>query len=179
MGTRLARWAPLLAGGILVLLLDQWSKAQVIATLPLGGSWEPIPAVASIFKITHSQNSGAAFSIFTGANLPLLLLSITMAIGIVIFYPRSTNTGQRLALGLLLGGVLGNSLDRIHYGIVIDYIHWQIPGVISNVSNLADHAIVVSVIILFLAQSKPVRYASSYETSPANPEPTPASDKVD
>lgn len=169
------RWLPLIGGAAAVLALDQITKALVSDRLPLGASWAPIPAVASIFKITHSQNSGAAFSIFTGANLPLMLLSLVMAVGIVVFYPRLTTQEQRIALGLLLGGVLGNLADRVRYGIVIDFIHWQIPGVVSNVSNLADHAIVLSVLLIFLAQRTPVRYPSPHEPSnaPNAPEAAP------
>jgi signal peptidase II len=48
------------------------------------------------------------------------------------------------------GGAIGNALDRLEYGAVIDFIHYTIPGVISNVSNLADHAIVFGVLLLVL-----------------------------
>jgi signal peptidase II len=53
-------------------------------------------------------------------------------------------------MGLICGGALGNVLDRLQHGFVVDFIHYQIPGVISNVSNLADHAIVLGVILIYV-----------------------------
>lgn len=150
------RWLTLIGIALIVFALDQITKTLVVERLALGESWAPIPAVADFFQITHSANSGAAFSLFSGANTPLLLLSLIMIVGIVYVF-RQTPSERRLqivAMGILLGGVLGNVLDRIRFGTVIDFIHWQIPHVISNVSNLADHAIVLSVILLFISQSR-------------------------
>ncbi len=149
------RWWPLLlAPALIVAALDQLAKALVVSQLFIGQSWTPIPALANFFAITRSANSGAAFSIFQGGNAPLLVLSIAMAVGIVVFAWRmpASHAGQRFVLGILLGGVLGNALDRLRLGTVVDFIHWQIPGVISNVSNLADHAIVFSVVALLILQ---------------------------
>lgn len=170
----LRRWFPFIVLTLIVLTLDQLSKALVIASLPLGGSWTPIPALEAIFRITHSTNSGAAFSMFQGNNLPLLLLSVIMAVGIVVYFVRTTpaERPQRIALAILLGGVLGNLVDRLHYGTVIDFIHWTLPGVISNVSNLADHAIVLSILILFVAGRTQTKYHTAHE-DPASDAPNP------
>ncbi len=139
--------------------LDQGSKALVVNNLTLGQSWAPIPALADIFQITRSANSGAAFSIFQGANTPLLVLSLAMIVGILVIYRQipPEYTLQASALGVLLGGVMGNAMDRIRLGTVVDFIHWQLPHVVSNVSNLADHAIVLSVILLVIAQQRIAR----------------------
>jgi len=147
-------WAILLLCATLIAVIDQASKAAVADKLVIGQSWTPIPALASIFEITRSVNSGAAFGLFQGANLMLLLLSLVMGIGIVIYFRRLPTTlpVQIVLLGILLGGVIGNALDRLRLGTVVDFIHWQLPGVISNVSNLADHAIVLSVIGLLIYQ---------------------------
>jgi signal peptidase II len=157
--SRLRNRIAIAAVAALVLVLDQFSKAWVVQNLALGASWVPVPVLANIFKITHSANSGAAFSIFQGANFPLLALSLVMAVAILL-YLRQVPAHQsliRLTLAVLLGGVLGNALDRIRLGTVIDFIHWQIPNVVSNVYNLADHAIVLSVIVLFLIQFRTAR----------------------
>ncbi len=149
-------WGVLIGVALSVFALDQISKALVITQLALGESWAPIPALADFFQITRSANSGAAFSIFQGANTPLLLLALAMIVGIVYVY-RQTPPAHRLqgvAMGVLLGGVMGNALDRIRLGTVTDFIHWQIPQVVSNVSNLADHAIVLSVFLLLIAQQR-------------------------
>jgi signal peptidase II len=171
------RWALFLALAIGICTVDQITKALVTENLALGESWTPIPALAPIFKITHSANSGAAFSLFQGNNLPLLLLALGMLIGIIWFYAHTKPEErlQRLSLAILAGGVLGNLTDRIRFGTVVDFIHWQIPGVVSNVSNLADHAIVFAVFGLLLASRQTVRYASAHETSAASSDFTPPS----
>jgi signal peptidase II len=171
------RWGLFFGLALGIFLLDQGAKAWVMAALPLGDSWIPIPLLANFFRITHSTNSGAAFSLFQGGNGILLVISLTMSVGIVYFYPKAETRLAQIALGVLLGGVLGNAMDRLRFGIVIDFFHLQIPGVIANVSNFADHAIVLSVLLLVLAQRAPVRYAQGHETiagfaASSNPHPS-------
>ncbi len=149
-----ARWLVLLLLALAVAAIDQASKAAVANNLAIGQSWAPMPALSAIFEITRSANSGAAFGLFQGGNFALLLLSLAMMIGILVYF-RQLSTASVIhtaLLGVLLGGVIGNALDRLRLGTVVDFIHWQLPGVISNVSNLADHAIVFSVIGLLLLQ---------------------------
>jgi signal peptidase II len=171
------RWLTFIFIAGTILALDQITKTLVTENLEPGQSWAPIPAIASVFKITHSANSGAAFSLFQGGNLPLLLLALAMLIGIIFFFAQSKPEErlQQLALVILFGGVSGNVTDRLRFGAVVDFIHWQIPGVISNVSNLADHAIVFSIFLLLLASRQTVRYPSQNETPdsaarPAHPD---------
>lgn len=160
------RWIAFIVIAGTILALDQVTKTLVTENLAPGQSWTPIPAIAPVFKITHSANSGAAFSLFQGGNLPLLLLALAMLIGIIYFFAHSKPEErlQQFALVVLFGGVSGNVTDRLRFGAVVDFIHWQIPGVISNVSNLADHAIVLSIFLLLLASRQTVRYPSQNET---------------
>lgn len=160
--------------------MDQLTKTLVTENLPLGQSWAPIPTIASIFKITHSANSGAAFSLFQGGNIPLLLLALAMLVGIIWFFAQSKPEErlQQLSLAILAGGVLGNLMDRLRFGTVVDFIHWQIPGVISNVSNLADHAIVLAIFGLLLATRQTVRYPSDHEKSADSIDPAMRPDSV-
>ena len=147
-----ARWLVLLLLALAVAAIDQASKAAVANNLAIGQSWAPMPELSAIFEITRSANSGAAFGLFQGGNFALLLLSLAMLIGILVYF-RQLSTASMIhtaLLGVLLGGVIGNALDRLRLGTVVDFIHWQLPGVISNVSNMADHAIVFSVIGLLL-----------------------------
>lgn len=149
------RWGVLLGCAGIVLAIDQITKAWVTTNLALGETVTPIPALADYFAITRSANTGAAFSFLPQAGDLFLIIAIIMCIAILFFY-RKMPAGywlERVALGLLLGGVLGNALDRIRLHYVVDFVHLQLRGVISNVSNLADHAIVVSILILFIAQS--------------------------
>jgi len=152
----------------MVALVDQVGKALVVDQLAIGQSWAPVPAVSNVFEITRSVNTGAAFSILQGANIPLLVLSLGMLVGLIIFIRRvpAAQKGQIIALGVLFGGVTGNALDRIRVGTVIDFIHWQIPGVISNVSNPADHAIVFSVIALLILQLRAEAIQTRQDNTP-------------
>ena len=141
-----------LAWIVLIVLLDQISKHWIATTLTLGEDRQPIPALSDYFQLTYSYNTGAAFGIFQEAGDFFLVLAIVVVAGMLYYYPRlpENATITRWAIGLVCGGALGNATDRILHGEVIDFIHYQIPGVISNVSNLADHAIVLGVILMMI-----------------------------
>ena len=81
----------------------------------------------------------------------LFLLVALLIVAGLLWHFRETRPEARLApfaIGLVIGGAFGNMLDRLQYGHVVDFIHYQIPNVISNVSNLADHAIVLGVLLV-------------------------------
>ena len=83
----------------------------------------------------------------------VFLLVALLIIGGLLWYFRETPAEVRFvpfAIGLVIGGAVGNVLDRLQYGHVVDFIHYQIPNVISNVSNLADHAIVFGVLLVII-----------------------------
>jgi signal peptidase II len=168
----LQRWLILFgcAGG--VLFIDQAAKAWVVSNIPLGMSSFPIPALSDYFALTTSQNRGAAFSLLPQAADIFLIIAIVMLFVIPYFYRRlpDGHLAERIALGMLLGGVAGNALDRLRLGYVVDFVHLQFRPFISNVSNLADHAIVLSIAILFIV--------GMFEKRPV-PQPPPAADPVD
>lgn len=146
------RWLLLFLTIAAVLTVDQITKRIVVETMRLGESNQPIPAIADFFQITRSQNTGAAFGFLAQAGDIFLIIAVVVTVALVFYYRRLPDhaTLTRIGIGLVCGGALGNALDRIEYGAVVDFIHYQIPGVISNVSNLADHAIVIGVIIIFV-----------------------------
>jgi signal peptidase II len=148
------RWVALLVSAAAVFALDQIAKAWVTATLAPGETVAPIPAIADFVAITRSANRGAAFSLLPQAGDLFLIIALAMIVGIVLFYRKMPDGRwiERIALGLLLGGVASNALDRIRLGYVVDFVHLQLRPIISNVSNFADHAIVVGIAILFLTQ---------------------------
>ncbi len=148
------RWAVLFGSALIVFAIDQASKAWVTSHLALGETWAPVPAIADYFAVTRSANSGAAFSFLPQAGDLFLIIALAMIVGIVVLYPRMApgHWWERLALGLLLGGVSGNALDRIRLNYVVDFVLLQLRPFISNVSNLADHAIVIGIGILLIAQ---------------------------
>lgn len=166
------RWLELVGLVSAVLLADQLSKQMVVSTLRLGESRQPIPALSPFFQITRSHNTGSAFGFLPQAGDVFLVVAVVVVVALIVFYPRipANAWATRLATGLICGGALGNALDRLEYGYVVDFIHYQIPGVISNVSNLADHALVLGVLILFAASWRSERQPESpADGAPANP----------
>ena len=130
--------------------VDQTAKSWVLASLIPGESLHPLPALAPLFQLTLSSNRGAAFGILPMAGDVILFLALVI-VACMLWYMRGIAPDSRLVpfgIGLVIGGAIGNIIDRLHYGHVIDFIHYQIPDLISNVSNLADHAIVLGVSII-------------------------------
>lgn len=160
-------WLLMIVG--VVLAVDQISKRRVVELLAVGESVQPIPALSPLFQLTRSQNTGAAFGFLPQAGDIFLIVAVVVVIAMLYFYPRIPADARltQLATGLICGGALGNALDRLEYGHVVDFIHYQIPGVISNVSNLADHALVFGVIILFIDNWRQER-AQPPEDTPVN-----------
>jgi len=171
--TTLAQWGMLIGVSGLVIALDQTVKWLVTTRLELGHSWEPIPAIASFIKITYSYNTGAAFGMFANASDVFLLLAL-ITIGAFIFsYPKLPSHAwlSRVSIGLISGGAFSNALDRmIRSGHVVDYVHVQLTPTFSNISNLADHAITVGVILLLIDQWMAERRSAAVE-QPAAEEP--------
>jgi signal peptidase II len=136
-----------------VLAADQVTKTLVVTNMDLFESLQPVPALVPFFQITRSFNTGSAFGFM--ADMPfagnLFLVIAVVVSGVLLWtFPRIPEDQPlaRFATPLIIGGALGNAIDRVIYGHVIDFIHYQIPGIISNVSNLADHAIVVGVALM-------------------------------
>ncbi len=148
--TKLKHWVFLfvLVGSVLV--IDQASKHVIMAHLAMGETAQPIPAISAVFQFTRSYNTGAAFGFLSQSGGIFLVIALVVVVAMFYYYPRVEGDAwvQRAAMGLVCGGALGNALDRLQHGHVVDFIHYQIPGVISNVSNLADHAIVLGVLLL-------------------------------
>jgi signal peptidase II len=135
-----------------VLIVDQISKWYIRQFLPLYGS---IPIVDSFFHITHVRNSGGAFSLLADAHpalrLPFFVIATTVAVGVLIHFLRQLPPGERLltfALSGILGGAVGNFIDRVTAGYVTDFFdaHWRQyhwPAF-----NVADSFISIGVTIL-------------------------------
>ena len=135
-------------------LADQASKHWILANLDVYESAQPLPPLAPFFQLTRSSNTGAAFGIFPMAGDVFLVIALLIIAGLLWYFREAPADGRvaPIAIGLVIGGAAGNVLDRLQHGHVIDFIHYQIPNLISNVSNLADHAIVFGV-LLVIAES--------------------------
>ena len=134
------------AVALLTLVADQISKHLVLSNLNPGQSWNPVTSLTPWVSITHVTNTGAAFGLFPDRGSLFVVIAVTVVVAI-IFYYRHLPTGQwwiKVSLGLQLGGALGNLLDRLRMGYVIDFIDFKIWPVF----NLADSSIVVGVAIL-------------------------------
>ena len=126
----------------LALALDQLTKFVVRQTLEWHHSW---PAYG-LFRFTHVHNTGSAFGLFQGNNLPLLIVSLVGIAVLAYIYHTQERPGvlMRTSIALMLGGAMGNLVDRIWQGHVTDFIDigpWP-------VFNLADSSIVVGLAIM-------------------------------
>lgn len=142
---------PLVA--VLIVLVDQLSKHWVLTWLVEGESWEIAAWLTPIVQFTHVTNTGAAFGLFPGLSTVFLIVAIVVIVAIVI-YGHHVPSGlwlPRIALGMQLGGALGNLVDRLRLGSVVDFIDVQIwPFRTFPIFNVADSSIVIGVTILFL-----------------------------
>jgi signal peptidase II len=143
---------------IITIPLDQLSKAWVSATIPVGSTNDRIAVIDGFFYITHVRNPGASFGLL--ANWPaqgrLVLFSVVVLIAVVVvlsFY-RGLAPGDRFnaaALGLVMGGSIGNYCDRLIRGEVVDFLHFRLwDGYSWPDFNVADSFIVVGVLALML-----------------------------
>ncbi|MCB0100708.1 MAG: signal peptidase II [Anaerolineales bacterium] len=129
--------------------LDQWTKWLVRENIPFGGQWLPdeLLWLAPYARIVYWHNSGAAFGIFQNGNLIFTILAFIVVGAILYYYPQVEDDWTlKLAMGLQLGGAVGNLIDRLMMGKVTDFISiWVFP-----VFNIADASISIGVAVLLL-----------------------------
>lgn len=149
-----------------VLVLDQGTKRLVETRIPLYSYWAPFPGLENLFRITHTANTGAVFGLFQGTGMFFAGLAIIVAVAIL--YINYTLPGKqwllRLALGLQLGGALGNMIDRFRQGHVTDFIDigpWYI-------FNVADMALVGGVILFGIVLIRDERNTRKNAPIPVN-----------
>jgi signal peptidase II len=137
------------------LALDQISKTWIVETLTFS---DRVSVIEGFFYLTHVRNPGAAFSLFADAPVeiraPFFIVTTLIAIGMILSFFRKLSPGDRLsalALGLILGGAVGNLLDRLIYGAVVDFLRLQLwVGYSWPDFNVADSSIVIGVALLVL-----------------------------
>jgi signal peptidase II len=157
-----------------VILLDLWTKSLVLARIDLH---EAIPIIPNFFQLVHVRNTGAAFGI--GANASSEVVPIFLNVGaiavfcvVVVYALRSAVTDRVLQVGLhlILGGAIGNLIDRFRFGWVVDFLdvyatwggrehHWP-------AFNVADSAICIGIVLLFFdMRKKPEESAAAAEAA--------------
>jgi signal peptidase II len=143
LAARVRRDAAFFLIAALVLGLDQLTKSIIRSGLPVGDSW---PSEGWPINITHVTNTGAAFGILQGQGVFLTVTAFVGMAAIVFYYafPPLEHGLLRAALGLQLGGAIGNLLDRLRFGEVTDFIHFpHYPAF-----NVADSSIVIGLCII-------------------------------
>ena len=139
--------------GFIFLIVDQAIKYFINSKLVIN---QYIVVVKNFLNINYVHNTGAAFSLFNNARIFLIIIGI-LAVIIFTYYLfkiKSLNDFDLFTHSLLLGGILGNLVDRIIHGYVIDYISINLFGYHFPIFNFADICIVLSVILIFVSQLK-------------------------
>jgi signal peptidase II len=149
---------PWLAIALIVIVLDQLFKTLIVGNYQLGES----RIVTSFFNVVRVHNSGAAFSFLAGASgwQRWFFVGLGFAAAGFIVWMLKRHGGQRLfgwALALILGGALGNVIDRLLHGHVIDFIQVHYAGWFFPSFNVADAAISVGAVLLILDELRRVR----------------------
>jgi signal peptidase II len=138
---------------VIAFILDQLSKYFVRINLSYG---ESAPAIDGLFHFEHVHNYGAAWGVFSGQQIPLILFTVFVT-GFILFSAREITSHGKLpsiGFGMILGGALGNLVDRIWQGYVTDFIDLDTPFRIIEtfpVFNIADSALTVGVVLMLLS----------------------------
>lgn len=152
----------------ILLIADQWSKALIARNIILHSSKEVIPG---FFQIVHIRNKGAIFGFFSQSGNRYVYLLLTLAsmaaLGLVVYYFFKAPPEERwlkISLSLIMAGALGNFIDRVFKGYVIDFLDFSVKGWHWPSFNLADSCISIGAILLifiFLFKRSPTCSRSS------------------
>jgi len=132
---------------LFVVLLDRWTKYVVARRIPL---YSHIQVIPGFFRLTHTENTGAAFSLFADSTAPwktglLIAFSVIalLVVSVLLWRNHHAHIATGIGLSLIMGGALGNLWDRLARGRVVDFLLFYVKRYQWPVFNLADSAIVV------------------------------------
>jgi signal peptidase II len=153
------RWLMLVIAAVVV-ALDRWSKDWIVKNVELGHA---IVVWPHVFRLTHVLNTGAAFSMFEGANSQALVRNLLVAFSIaavlvvlaLLWKLGRAVTLTSVALALILGGAIGNMYDRLKFSYVVDFLEVHIVHYHWPDFNVADSAIVVGACLLLIEMLRP------------------------
>lgn len=148
----------LLVTAVTILVADQLTKALVVANLAIG---EKARLLGDLVQVWHAQNRGAAFSLFQGGTVIFLIVSV-LSIGMVTYFHRSLRDRTpwlHVVLGIVLGGTLGNFIDRLRQGYVTDWLSIGIGDTRWPTFNVADSSVVIGIgiLVVYLFLTSPDR----------------------
>lgn len=128
-----------------VLALDLFTKYIVQSQMEL---FQSIPVINNVFHITYILNPGAAFGMLANKTAFFIIVTLFLLLGVAMFYKQLKQQGTVavLALGMVVGGALGNMIDRFRYGQVVDFLDFRVWPIF----NLADVAIVMGMALLVI-----------------------------
>jgi signal peptidase II len=143
----------------IVVVLDQITKRWASATL---ATRAPVPVIGELVRLTYTRNPGVAFGLGAGTHFPFWIFSIAAVIAILVMVARqpAQRRARHIALALILGGAIGNLIDRVISGEVVDFIEigwgrWHWP-----VFNVADSAVSIGVVLFALTWSRRAGHAA-------------------
>ena len=140
------RWPLFIGLAVGVVILDQLTKAWLTSMLEPG---ESVSIIGDLLRLVHGQNDGALFGLFSDSATLFGIVSLGV-VGLIVWYHGSSgrNTLLSVALGLLLGGAIGNLIDRFRLGHVVDWVDMGIGDLRFYTFNVADAAITCSLLLL-------------------------------
>jgi signal peptidase II len=147
-GPSLRRWLLFAALGVGVLAIDQLSKAAITANLAPSQS---VDVLGSWLRIVYWTNSGILFGMLP-QSAPAFAIVSAAVVGLIVLYHAKAGRGLviTIALGLLMGGALGNLIDRLHYGAVVDWVDMGVGGWRFWTYNIGDAAITMAILLLIV-----------------------------
>ena len=155
-----------------VLLLDQWTKSMVVQKLPL---YQRVKVIQGFFNLTHVRNTGGAFGIFGGekgglGSILFVVVSL-IAIGAIVFLFLKIKENEKtlaLSFSLILSGAIGNLIDRLRYGEVVDFLDFYLSTYHWPAFNVADSAICIGIGLMALELVKGDRKKSTQSQAPSD-----------
>jgi len=161
---RSAGWDILASVAVVTVLFDQLTKALVLRFLGPAGSIEQVILIPGLLRLFYVENTGAAFGLFQGRNPVLAILALGLVLVLIVSFRHlaATRWGA-VALGLQLGGAVGNLIDRFRHGFVVDFIDLSFWPTF----NIADSAITIGVLLLLLLLVRSERPTQT-DASPAS-----------
>jgi signal peptidase II len=137
-----------------ILLLDQWTKSMVVQELPL---YQRVNVIQGFFDLTHVRNTGGAFGIFGGekgglGSILFVVVSLIAIGAIVVLFLKIKENEKTLAIAfsLILSGAVGNLIDRLRYGEVVDFLDFHLSSYHWPAFNVADSAICIGIGLMAL-----------------------------
>ena len=135
---------------LVIIIIDQFTKWLVVVNMEIG---ERITIIEGFFQLTSHRNSGAAWGILQGQMMFFYIITVIVIIGIIYYMQKYARNNKLLAvaLGLILGGAIGNFIDRLLRQEVVDFADFTIFNYNFPIFNVADSALTIGVILVIIA----------------------------